>query len=759
MASKLKDLDVTADELERFQKAFQDEQFRKMFAEYAEELSNPENRRRYEEEIRQMEREKGMDARFIYPHPGYVLLTSANGTQKCYLNICSNSSVPKPQGVPGTDGKARGGHHWTLPYTITPAREEMEKGGSKYLLYDIVFHPDTLAIATKNEKFKEMVDSTAMDAVTKNYQQQLDRTNVQTLSLKYKGVPQSGVVRKPIPGFTPTPEDPNDPLCFPYPYPPHSREDTGEAPSGQEKPTVQPVPRGDGSTKPHEEATTPHYTIRHRSYVDFQDYTYSRYSAPSPVPKELVVTVDLPLLSSAAGVNLHILSKQLDLDCKQPSYKLQASLPYPVDEKQGKAQFNKATKQLVITLPVIQQSVMSIMQDHIRTDDGEDQPNAQEEYEVQQHESCEYSQSASESGFHNPVCSQAGPSQNSLSQVVPNGYGTMTETLPRFCQQHETLTSNPHSLIMPPDTILSPTFTCTQDATSLTLIVHVKEIDEKSICSNVEMNQFQISFRVKHQYVCYFLLIQFLPKYSLNTNEISVNVSEHNAVIELTKSSENFGIWKNFYFGDNVNPLQERRFVTEDNVTEFLENNNQAAQVPWSTLEDELLLDVLELNDQTARIRINKPELAGEEPAEQLEPGTETKHSTSTANDASSPAVENDELQVLQQPSDESHVNTGGQTVGSEPLSDPAESACEPAVANGHAVEADSVENETPDLKETVKEKQDGAECPLSTSSNQSSQTPALKEISPKDGHVEVITDHTTQCAFTFQNPLLYDLD
>lgn len=65
-----KDLDITKDEVDRIGKALKDEKFRKMFVEYAEEISDPKNREVYEKEIAQMEADRGMDVQFIHPKPG-----------------------------------------------------------------------------------------------------------------------------------------------------------------------------------------------------------------------------------------------------------------------------------------------------------------------------------------------------------------------------------------------------------------------------------------------------------------------------------------------------------------------------------------------------------------------------------------------------------------------------------------------------------------------------------------------------------------
>lgn len=47
MERSLKDLKLTSNEIERLGKAFKDPEFCKLFAEYAEELNDPENKRRF----------------------------------------------------------------------------------------------------------------------------------------------------------------------------------------------------------------------------------------------------------------------------------------------------------------------------------------------------------------------------------------------------------------------------------------------------------------------------------------------------------------------------------------------------------------------------------------------------------------------------------------------------------------------------------------------------------------------------------------
>ena len=152
-----------------------------MFSEYAAEITDPENRRRYEEEITALERERGVDVRFVHPEPGHVLRTSLDGEHRCYVNVCSNSLVGVPSSRPGPGrGGTAAGSHWSLPYSLAPGRQYAGRNGARYTVYDVVFHPEALALARSHERFREMLDATALEAVEQQFGVRLDRRNAKT---------------------------------------------------------------------------------------------------------------------------------------------------------------------------------------------------------------------------------------------------------------------------------------------------------------------------------------------------------------------------------------------------------------------------------------------------------------------------------------------------------------------------------------------------------------------------------------------------
>lgn len=346
---------MTEDEVDRLTKAFKDENFRKMLNDYAQEISDPENKKKYEEEIKMLEQERGNTIEFVHPTPFKSLRTSVDGKQRCYVNICANDKVGKPTSRRGVSEEGCRGQHWSLPHNLHPGRQFTDNKGKKFTVYDVVFHPDTLHIARRNKRFMDLVDNTAIQAIQQSFSITLDSNNMKEMKTKYKGTPQPCVVRKPISGYKPKePSDKFDPLAFPYP---------DEKTSGKAGPaTPTPATKSVNAAQPVNVQvqplkisgpTQPKYTVKYRSYIDIQDFRCSRDSAQSPRPREIVVTIEVPLLKSVMEANLEVEERRLLLESQKPAYRLDLPLAYPVDQEKGEAKFNKQKGQLTVTLPVL----------------------------------------------------------------------------------------------------------------------------------------------------------------------------------------------------------------------------------------------------------------------------------------------------------------------------------------------------------------------------------------------------------------------
>jgi len=313
-------IDLTKNEISRIEKALKDEEFVKLLGEYANEINDPENKKRYESEITQIERERGMSVIFINPKPGYVIKTKnlSCGT-KVFLNICSDGNIGKPASKAETVSGSQG-LQWSIPYSQSQPREDIDRSGEKCVVYDVIFHPDTMYLATRDSRMKGLVHSTALDALEQAFGAKCDRNNLKYPKMKFKGIFRPTIIRKPVEGLT-------------------------------EKPSInQDIISELASSKTME----PKYSLKYRSNSDLQDHVIQPANQiRSYRPKEIVVDIELPLLDSAAGVDLDVQEKSLCLMREEPpKYKLFIDLPYPVDEENGTAKFDKSKKCLAVTLPV-----------------------------------------------------------------------------------------------------------------------------------------------------------------------------------------------------------------------------------------------------------------------------------------------------------------------------------------------------------------------------------------------------------------------
>ncbi|KAK7866377.1 hypothetical protein R5R35_009809 [Gryllus longicercus] len=343
---KLEDLDLTRQELDQIGDALKKEEFRKLLVDYVQEVNDPENKKLFQKEITQLEKERGYDVTFINPEPGYVIKTSVDDEKKAFINVCQSDKVQRPSSVTGVrDGTF--GRKWSLPYTQAPPREDLDTAGKRCVVFDVVFHPEALEMASWNVQFRNMLNETALEGVESNYNVKLDRNNLKFPKMKYKGLASATVIRKKSEYFKPD-DDFEDVLSkMNYPY--------NEAESSNVPKNTKERPQKNSETAANKSPyTAPKYVIKHRNVVDYQEFLNDKNAKlNATLPKEIIVEIDLPLLSSTTEAVLDVTEKSLSLVSEKPAkYKLFISLPYIVDEDAGNAKFDKTKRKLQITLPL-----------------------------------------------------------------------------------------------------------------------------------------------------------------------------------------------------------------------------------------------------------------------------------------------------------------------------------------------------------------------------------------------------------------------
>ena len=245
---------------------------------------------------------------------------------------------------------------YSLPYSLAPPRRDQDKKGELCHVYDCVFHPDAMHLANKNDSFRKLMNDTAIDGVQNAFKVELDRQNIKFPKMSFKGMVKPTVVRK----RSDNPPEELEPSPIDGIYPP--------MPSKNATKPVTLIPVDDNPTNKY---TTPKYKIVQRRDIEYHELTNELDAKLNVlIPKELVVTIDLPLLNCTQDAHLDVTNNQIYLCSENPSkYKLKVQLPYTVNEVNGTAKFDKSKRQLVITLPVIKEKKMKIT-DLLREDSG-----------------------------------------------------------------------------------------------------------------------------------------------------------------------------------------------------------------------------------------------------------------------------------------------------------------------------------------------------------------------------------------------------
>lgn len=335
----LEDLKITREEFDRITNAMKQEEFRKLFVEYCEEISDPENRKKYEEEIKQLESQRGVDCKFVHPHPGFVIKTT-NGSEKVFINIAKNELVDRPSYENAKDTAGNIGMNWSLPLIQAPVRKDMDKKNQWCNVYDVIFHPETLDIAERDSRFRKMVVQTAIDAVCNSYHVDLDKTNLRFPKMAYKGMAKPTVIRKKNECFVEEKMDMGPLTDIMPPMPPTKKDRVVHQVKNEIK-----TP----------EYTTPKHNIIYRKNMEMHEYT-DQIDAKinTTVPNEMIIEIHLPLLRAASEAVLDVSRTRLFLVSESPAkYKLELKLSYEVDAKEGHASFNKDKHVLCVTLPII----------------------------------------------------------------------------------------------------------------------------------------------------------------------------------------------------------------------------------------------------------------------------------------------------------------------------------------------------------------------------------------------------------------------
>ena len=372
-------LDMTKEEINRFEKAFKDPKFKEMFEDYAKEISDPKARAESEAYLRQIESGNqaqnvyGADVQLIVPEENFVVKTRKEDDQsKVFINVCTSEKVAKAESKKSVKN-GREGNTWSIPFSLGQERTTKDKSGKEALVFDFVLHPDTCDKCSF-PPFKDMVAQTAIENIEKSKDMKLEKSVTYLKTKKYvgsEGMDRPGVqaVRTsqannggagPIKPLN-TPLDANTALDDKKSE--SSSGGTTRSPFSFQNATVRQK-KAKAVTSPKEGQPgyvyasgerVPAFSIVEKGEYDILEMWGDMGKAMNSVPKrpkELVFKVELPGVKSVKDMSLEVTRAEVILSV-QKMYKLEAKLPYEVYDQKGKAKFDKKRQTLEITIPVI----------------------------------------------------------------------------------------------------------------------------------------------------------------------------------------------------------------------------------------------------------------------------------------------------------------------------------------------------------------------------------------------------------------------
>lgn len=352
--------------------------------------------------------------------------------------------------------------------------------------------------------------------------------------MQYKGLPRPTVIRKLVKNPSAETEEPH-PLDSIYPAKP-----TDDAAEPKVLPMKTLQEDGSASSKK-SEYCTPKYTITHRHDVDLSQYTNELDAKlNATTPRELVVDIELPLLNSSNECQLDVTDKTVFLlsDRVGAKYRLNIDLPLKVNDKNGTAKFDVDTRHLVITLPVVQQSITK----------------QREMHETLLHFNRE------DSGVESDMLNEDLHSSNAespIEELSTTSVETLLQKAVNVDMDNEIKCSS-HFLKANVDYQLPAKFDCNVLDNTMSLILQVRNVQEQSIQMDHHERLLQVQFTSigSGYYPTYYAFCIQLPETDIQAKLINVEAEawENNVIINLhlNQSAENISSYLAGLDSDNL---------------------------------------------------------------------------------------------------------------------------------------------------------------------------------------------------------------
>lgn len=377
-SGKKSDFKPTEQEMNTIKEKMKDPEFMKLMTEYMESLSDPKYRQEEEEYLAQVEREakEGGDHSFdfIFPKPAYfVELLQGVGKDRegsrVFINMCTSEKIEEYK---EETTNSREASNWIVPVSIGRPRPDTFEG-KPVCVYDAAFHPKTIAIGERSDRFMTFLVEIAVENINsghkKSYGYGYRRMSSSTSKVQSVGQPANMTVKrekgeKSIFDVAKEQSVLSAPTRFSKDGEVTLREAavaTSAATSSSSHTNAkksQPSPQSSAKVATQsKQDNLPEYTITHRGVVDLTDtWNWKVSDKRTGVPKQLVVTITFAGVTSAAALELDVSSDGSCIDIhknpeKHPFFG-SIVLPFTVEETPSSAKFDKKKSILTLVLEV-----------------------------------------------------------------------------------------------------------------------------------------------------------------------------------------------------------------------------------------------------------------------------------------------------------------------------------------------------------------------------------------------------------------------
>lgn len=251
------------------------------------------------------------------PKPGFCLKTKNSTEEKIFINICQSDQINAPKDISEQqliklieqEDAATAAFQYRVPMSLGEPHSELDNSGCACVAYDVCINDEFLKKVNENSTFMGFLMSIVIEGLETKYSIKLDRNCKMLKNKKFLGKIQQQFVRV------------------------------------KSKPLISEVDKSFESTK------TSELSCKETKHA-IPNYKIIREPQEGKV-EFLVAEIQLPQIISAKSIELDIGEDRILLNTRSGVYCLDIYLPYNLNQEECGAEFDKKSKVLTITMPVI----------------------------------------------------------------------------------------------------------------------------------------------------------------------------------------------------------------------------------------------------------------------------------------------------------------------------------------------------------------------------------------------------------------------